>query len=72
MEDILDRLKNKYPEHNVKYHPQPNCDACAGTGEHKNGYGEMTLCICTCVSLDGIGGLFKDFVSKELSELRGE
>ena len=60
----------KYPGHKVKYEPQETCRACGGTGEHKNGYGEITLCICTCVDFPQIGGLFGDFVKKELNELR--
>ena len=68
----LDELRAKYPYHKIKYVPQLNCDACHGEGEHLNGYKEMSLCICTCVGFSGIGGLFKDFVKKELDALRRE
>lgn len=61
-------LREKYPYHKIKYEPQSNCTACNGTGEHLNGFHEMTLCICTCVNMEGIGGLFKDFINKELSK----
>ena len=63
-------LQEKYPYHKVKHEPQSNCEACGGTGECTNKYGTRP-CICTCVDLKGIGGLFKDFVDKELKELRG-
>ena len=63
-------LKEKYPHHKIKYDPQLDCRACNGTGEHLNGYREMTLCICTCVDFGDIGGIFGDFVQKELGELR--
>ncbi len=62
----VEELKDKYPHHNVKYNPQLDCRACKGRGEHLNGYKEMKLCICTCVRLDEIGGLFMDFVDREL------
>ena len=66
----LKTMIEKYPGHKVKYEPQKDCQACKGTGEHKNGYGETVLCICTCVNFPQIGGLFKDFVKKELDELK--
>lgn len=72
MSEKLDGLKAKYPEHKVKYEPQETCDACGGTGEQLNGLRETTLCICTCVELEGIGGLFKDHVDKQLKDLREE
>lgn len=72
MSEKLDSLKAKYPEHKVKYEPQESCDACSGTGEHLNGLGEVSLCVCTCVGLEDIGGLFKDHVAKQLKDLREE
>jgi len=70
MDTKIDILREKYPYHKIKCEPQEKCKVCKGTGEHLNGYGEMTLCICTCVGLDGIGELFNDFVKRELKELR--
>ena len=69
MSDIIELLQRKYPEHNIKYLPQSNCGSCKGRGEHKNKYG-WGLCICTCVGLEGIGGYLKEFVDKELKEIR--
>ena len=68
MKTQIEKLKKKYPHHNVKYEPQKSCKRCNGTGEHLNGFREMTLCICTCVGLPDIGGLLSDFVSKELNK----
>ena len=68
--DIIYYLRQKYPNHKIKYEPQKDCEACNGTGEHLNGLGEQTLCICTCVKLDGIGGIFKDFIDRELDAIR--
>lgn len=72
MNERLESLKVKYPEHKVRYEPQELCDACGGTREHLNGLREMTLCICTCVGLEDIGGLFKGHVAKQLKDLRAE
>ena len=66
----IEVLKEKYPYHKIKYEPQQDCRVCKGTGEHLNGYREITLCICTCVDFWQIGRIFGDFVKKELNELR--
>ena len=70
--DIVERLQEKYPEHKVKYIPDKKCRVCRGIGEIKSKSGEIRLCVCTCVDMPDIGGLFQAFVKKELKELRGE
>lgn len=67
---MLADLKHEYPDHKIKYEPQPNCRACDGAGEHLNTYGDQVLCICTCVNFEDIGGIFKDFIARELKGLR--
>jgi hypothetical protein len=44
----LDKLKEKYPHHKIKYEPKSDCDYCSGTGERRVVAG-ITLCACTCV-----------------------
>ena len=66
----VEELKSRHPEHKIKYAPKESCGSCKGRGEYRNKNGDVILCICTCVGLDGIGSLFKEFVDKELQELR--
>ena len=61
--DIIHSLQIKHPHHKVRYEPQVSCKRCNGTGEHLNGRKETTLCICTCVGLEGIGEAFSETIN---------
>lgn len=69
---MTDDLRKKYPRHKIKYKPQADCVSCHGTGEYSNRAGGTTLCICTCVDLEGIAELFQRSIKKQRQEMDEE
>ena len=69
---LKDDLKKKFPLHKIEYKPQRDCAACKGIGEYLNKLGTTTLCVCTCVDLDGVGGMLQRMVVKERKALDAE
>jgi hypothetical protein len=65
----IDDMRKKYPGVNFYNAPNVNCKVCHGTGEHLNGFKELTFCICTFVDHE-FSNLAADCMKDAINKLK--